>query len=102
MFEGVSADEMADGENLGVERFEEFGEDVENGDPDEIRSARVARGKEEKKKREGENGGELDGCVKAEVAVAMEFTDIPLDGASCSEDEQRREGDEAGVDADAF
>lgn len=51
VFERVAADEMADGEDLSVEGFEEFREDVEHSYPDKIRSARVARKKEEKKKR---------------------------------------------------
>jgi hypothetical protein len=83
VFESVTADEMGDGENLGVENFEKFGEDVKNCNPSEIGTARVARRKQDQEKRECKNGSELDGCVEAEVAVTVEFADIPLDG-SCS------------------
>src|SRR5882724_391396 len=87
VFEGVTADEMRYGENLGIESFEELGEDVENRDPNEIGSARVAGRKEEKEKSECENGGELNSCVKTQIAVTVKLAEIPLNGACCAEDE---------------
>lgn len=102
MFEGVAAREMANGVSLGVESFKELSKDVENGDPDEVGSARVAWRKEEQEKWERENGGELDGRVKAEVALTVEFAEIPLDGAYGAENEQRCESYQTCADADAF
>ena len=45
MFEGVAAEDMAEGVDLRVKDFEEFCEDVEGGDDGEVGAARVARGK---------------------------------------------------------
>ena len=87
VFEGVTADEMRYGENRGIESFEELGEDVENRNPNEIGRACVAGRKEEQEKREREKGGELDTCIKTEVAVPMNLAEIPLNGACCAEDE---------------
>jgi len=50
VFEGMTADEMRYGENLGIESFEELGEDVENRNPNEIGSARVAVRKRNRKR----------------------------------------------------
>ena len=87
MFEGVAADETAGGIDPRVKDFEEFCQDVESRDDGEVGTAGVARGKEEKKKREGEDGAKLDGGVETKIAAAMKLTDVPLDGACCADEE---------------
>ncbi len=70
MFEGVTADEMAERTDLAVRQFADLGEHVEASHDEEVRSPRIAQWQQQHRE-ESEHGVQLHCAEKTQIVGTM-------------------------------
>lgn len=85
MFEGVSADDVAEVVDGAVSCFEDFGEGIEADGSHEVTAASVFRFEHQEREQNDQDREKLDAEIEAQIAGSAELARVPKKNATCAD-----------------